>query len=49
MEVYVTLQVEDMYKNAHAAIRADPSPKPAKPKAERKEGEKQKRYDSSLP
>ena len=36
--------MEDMYKKAHAAIRANPSPKPAKPKQERKEGEKPKRY-----
>ena len=34
-----------MYKNAHAAIRANPSQKQAKPKPERKEGEKPKRYD----
>ena len=34
-----------MYKNAHAAIRANPSQKQPKPKPERKEGEKPKRYD----
>lgn len=37
--------IEDLYKKAHAAIRADPSPKPAKPKQERKEGEKPKRFN----
>ena len=37
-----------MYKKAHAAIRADPSPKQAEPK-EKKEGEKQKRYVCLLP
>lgn len=38
-----------MYKSGHAAIRADPSPKAPKPKEERKEGEKPKRYVISLP
>lgn len=35
-----------MYKKGHAAIRADPSPKPSKPKQERKEGDKPKRQVS---
>jgi len=37
--------VEDMYKKAHAAIRANPEPKAAEAKPERKEGEKQKRFN----
>jgi len=37
--------IEDMYLKAHAAIRADPSPKPAAEKPERKEGEKPKRWN----
>eukprot|EP00794_Sanderia_malayensis_P015934 gene15934-17535_t len=37
--------LEDMYKSAHSAIRADPTPKAAEPKPERKEGEKPKRWN----
>ena len=42
----VSDSVEEMYKKAHAAIRADHTPKAPEPKQERKEGEKPKRFNS---